>query len=72
MAIRAIEIQCREDERNERPGGDATETVDYIFDVPLLLAASIVGYKHDESPIDSFELLDWHRPASTKPWWRFW
>jgi hypothetical protein len=59
------------DHRESQQADDAADPgVDHIFDVPLALAASIVGYKHDESPIDKFELLDWQKPI--KPWWQFW
>jgi len=49
------------------------ERVDYIFDIPVEVASSITGYRHDRSipgdPQDLFEVL-----VSTKterrPWWK--
>lgn len=33
--------------RQLKPGGDSAD-VDYIFEIPLLAAKRIVGFKHDE------------------------
>ncbi|HLM12533.1 MAG TPA: hypothetical protein VK362_09100 [Reyranella sp.] len=61
----AIERECRHRQATdvEKP------VVDHIFEIPLVLAQSITTFKHDESPIDGFEALEWRRPT---PWWRFW
>jgi hypothetical protein len=48
---------------------NAKPKADQIFEIPLKLAQSITGFRHDETPFDEFELLEWRRP---KPWWRFW
>ena len=53
--------------------------VDHIFEIPLLLASNLCGFKHDEddnyfeegSPVALVDL----RPASrrsSRPWWRIW
>jgi len=60
-------------------GGEKAD-VDWIFEIPLELAKSFVGFKHDEeSPgieDGSFEILDLSRDRlvahASKPWWRFW
>lgn len=44
-------------------GGDEAG-VDYVFEIPLALAHSITGFKHDQTPFEDFELLDWSRRAS--------
>ncbi|WP_139373865.1 hypothetical protein [Enhydrobacter aerosaccus] len=49
--------------------GGKDADVDHIFEVPLALALSIVGVKHDENWPESFELLQWQKPKSS---WRFW
>lgn len=54
--------------------------VDYFFEVPLLLADQLVGYKHDElmpAELESaFVALHWSAvsasPLSRRPWWQFW
>jgi len=62
-------------EQAEEPGD---LTVDYIFDVPVNLAAEIVGYRHDEvTPgLDEKgfrEMTRIARPVGAKrPWWRIW
>lgn len=42
----------------QRQAGKDGEDVDYIFDVPLKLAQSLTGYKHDEGGPDDFEILE--------------
>jgi len=54
--------------------GGTESDVDYIHDVPVALASSIVSFRHDQdiagaSP-ESFEVLT--RQPSAKPWWRVW
>jgi hypothetical protein len=48
----AIRTEMLEAQRNA--GGDQAD-VDYLFDIPLKVAESIVGFKHDE---DSTHLID--------------
>jgi hypothetical protein len=63
----------------EAEGGDKAE-VDWIFEIPLELAKSHVGFKHDEETPGieegSFEVLKLSREGlvanASKPWWRFW
>lgn len=54
--------------------GDPDDELDY-FEVPLNLAKSYTGFKHDEgSDIpgeDVFQVLDDGAPRSA-PWWKFW
>ncbi len=54
--------------------------VDWFFEIPLLLAKGIVGFKHDEElpagtehGFVALRLLDGGSLASgRRPWWRFW
>ena len=59
-------------------GGDDAE-VDLIFEIPLQLAKTICGYKHDEDPTlwvppgpVVFVRPDALDGATLKPWWKFW
>jgi hypothetical protein len=48
--------------------------VDYIFDVPLEVAKSLTGFKHDEDfpggDEEAFERLEPDEPP--RKWWQFW
>ena len=57
------------DRRHRQATDEEKPVVDHIFEIPLVLAQSITTFKHDESPIDGFEALQW---SDSKPWWRFW
>jgi len=56
------------------------DNVDYVFEIPLELAKSIVGFKHDEitSEIDSESFWALRQgttgllTAARKPWWKIW
>ena len=57
--------------QQQAEGGTEAE-VDLVFDIPLQVARSIVGFKHDEN-------TEWTEQASfesyqdmRRPWWRFW
>jgi hypothetical protein len=52
--------------------GGAEAGVDYMFDVPLDLAASIAPFKHDRTDLVDFELLDWRKPKQSWSLWRSW
>ncbi len=69
----AIGKQCANEQ--EKDGGkDAA--VDHFFDIPLQIAKSIVGFKHDDDDgleNDSFEVFKAQASTSqTKPWWKLW
>ena len=55
---------------------DDEADVDYVFDVPLVLAQRVTGFKHDAdgepTRFDVFELRDGSILNPPKPWWRFW
>ena len=59
-------IRDRLIEKQTEPGAP-----DYLFDIPVEVAKSLTGFRHDEdveSDLDDpFELLE-----PDKPWWRFW
>lgn len=65
--------------RRQKAEGEEPQ-VDHMFEIPLAFAASITGFKHDETDIDDFELLEWEgrpmvkswKPKQLKPWWQFW
>jgi len=49
--------------------------VDDYFDVPLLMARKLTGFRHDENhPIldGRFQALLAATPAGAKSWWKFW
>ncbi len=61
-------------------GGENSE-VDYIHDVPIVLAQTITSFRHDENMTDEnpkpFEVLKLRRSSSKqstseKSWWKFW
>lgn len=57
---------------------DSDDDVDCIFDIPLVLASSICGIKHDELPEEDTLYKDLESPVAitksnnTKAWWKFW
>jgi hypothetical protein len=53
------EIHRRLADRNEKQDPDAWPRVDYLFDVPVELAASETGYRHDRCR------FDWGEPQFT-------
>jgi hypothetical protein len=59
--------------------GGASADVDLYFEIPLVLAQTRVGFKHDEvnarDTDGKFSVLnEWARPqvSGTKTWWQFW
>lgn len=57
-------------------GGQAAGE-DLVFEVPLLLARELVGFKHDEAPTDPFESEPRvfeviGETALGRPWWKLW
>ena len=64
--------------KNEQDAAGGTEAdVDYIHDVPIMLAKAITSFRHDEdiqgANAEPFEVLQQERQTpSTKPWWRVW
>jgi hypothetical protein len=60
----------KQEEADRNNGG-----VDYYFEIPLVLAQQMTGFKHDKKnpEIDGRfeELIESERKAK-KPWWRFW
>lgn len=41
-------IKAEKEEMQRKEGGDQAD-VDYIFEIPLLVAKSLIGFKHDEA-----------------------
>lgn len=64
-AFAAVEQEYRSKQALE--GKDAE--VDYIFEIPLALARSISGFKHDEAPFVDLDLLRWQKQ---EPHWKLW
>lgn len=55
--------------------------IDFMFDVPMLLARDLTGFKHDEAMPDEAKFFEIKlntpsRPSSgwpaSKPWWKLW
>lgn len=68
----AIQKQCAQEQ--EQAGGKNAE-VDHFFDIPLLTAKIMVGFKHDDNELEdnSFEVFKVQASSSpTKPWWKLW
>jgi hypothetical protein len=68
------ELRQSKFQQQEREGGQAAN-VDLIFDVPLLLAKELTGFKHDETPTSLAQptpvaFID--ETASARPWWKPW
>jgi hypothetical protein len=67
------QIKSSLSKQQEDAGGKNADT-DYLFDIPLVTAASIVGFKHDEDnglEESSFDVFD-GPDAASKPWWKLW
>jgi hypothetical protein len=51
-------------------------TVDYVFELPLLLAKELTGFKHDDDPRGRFEVapvvFSDLAPKPPRPWWKVW
>lgn len=59
--------------RDDMPKDDPE--VDYYFDIPLLLAKELTGFKHDENwpgNDKEFQQLDFVNAKTKKPRWKFW
>lgn len=73
------ELRERYSSKQDAEGGEKAD-VDWIFEIPLELAKSYVGFKHDEETPEiedgSFEILklshDGLVAEASKSWWRFW
>lgn len=62
--------------RDQQNEGGQDAAVDLVFDVPLLLAKELTGFKHDEQPT-VFEraptaFRDLSAPMRGRPWWKVW
>ena len=67
------EIVASLKQQQDDEGGSSAD-VDFIHDVPLTLAKSMVGFKHDETGADDPEQFEVLRSegGTAKPWWKFW
>jgi hypothetical protein len=57
----------------------AKKNVDYVFEIPLVVADLVVGYRLDSDEAEGLEFVSFvpvpppqQTPPSAKPWWRFW
>jgi hypothetical protein len=70
-AAALAEAQALQDTEDAGP-----KEVDFFFEVPLQVAKSLTGFKHDdESPGidgDSFVVLKSAESASGRRWWQIW
>ncbi len=65
--------------REQESEGGQSADVDLIFEIPLLLAKELTGFKHDEDPTCLAQptpvvFVDEARPMASKkrPWWKPW
>jgi hypothetical protein len=59
-------------ERHYRAAQARADGVDYVFEIPLVLAKGIAAFKHDETEDAEFSELEAKRAAApAKRWWRF-
>lgn len=70
------EIHANLKRQQDEEGGSGAE-VDYLFDVPVVLAESITGYRHDkdfaELSAERFVVLRQdHVVHKPRPWWKIW
>jgi hypothetical protein len=71
---------CATHVADQQAEGGAEADVDHYFDIPLMVAKEIIGFKHDEeSPGVDYarfdllrELSEAARQPQSRPWWRFW
>jgi hypothetical protein len=49
-------IRSEMEQAQPAAGGDKAD-VDHIFEIPLMIAQSIAGFKHDEDCVDQFQIL---------------
>jgi hypothetical protein len=52
----------------EKLAGEDGDEVDHHFEIPLLLARSVTGFKHDEHEVAAATVL----VSTRKPFWKFW
>ncbi len=75
-------IDRRFAEKQKESGGEKSDT-DYFFEIPLQMAKSIVGFKHDEAGLEdggfivfkvntSSTFADRIADQRTKQWWKLW
>lgn len=63
--------------RAEQDAEDAAEDeVDFYFEIPLQVAKTVVGFKHDEEcegvDYDRFTVIERVGSTAGRPWWKFW
>jgi hypothetical protein len=46
--------------------------VDWYFEIPLLVAKGLTGFKHDDKRKEDDDTFEELVAASVKPWWKFW
>ena len=72
-------LKAAKKEQDDDGGEDSG--VDYIHDVPIVLAQTVTSFRHDENmtdenpkPFDVLKLIRSGSKQSTseKPWWKFW
>jgi hypothetical protein len=76
-------IEGRFSKEQSQSGGEKSDT-DYIFEIPMQTAKSVVGFKYDElgSDDEDFSVFEAETPSppasgpasaqGAKPWWKLW
>jgi hypothetical protein len=61
--------------REQESAGGQAANVDFVFEIPLLLAKELTGFKHDEDTTclaQPTPVVFIDEARSTKPWWKLW
>ena len=70
--VEFLEIRDKLFEEQKQEGTE----VDFVFEIPLVLAQKFTGYKHDECASEheglEYKVFTSSAISQNKPWWRFW
>ncbi len=73
-ATYAVALGEAESEQDAEDAG--AKEVDFYFEIPLQVARSIVGFKHDEEnpgiDYESFTVIERTGSVGQSHWWKFW
>ena len=63
-----------QDEHLEKQARELSGEVDYLYEVPLVIAQRVVGYRLDADEVspDFVTLGSISRGPTSRPWWKIW